>query len=86
MMTPPHDTLSQLNDDQRALLLWLLDVIEPLGLLASQALWCAAPFAAALGQRRGLAQLAEALETAEGRAALRHCLSAADSSADEAAL
>jgi len=84
-MTPPHDIPPHLNDDQRALLLWLLDVVEPVGLLASQALWCAAPFAAALGQHRSLARLAQALETPEGRAALRRHLSAADPPADEAA-
>jgi len=86
-MTPPRhtDPSNPLRDDQRALLLWLLDVIEPLGLLAAQAMWCAAPFAGALGQRQALADLAQALETPEGRARLRHHLSAADSPPDEAA-
>jgi len=52
----------------------LLDVIEPLGPLASQVLWVAQPAAGLFGMRDVVGDIAQALEAPDGVDRLRHQL------------
>lgn len=57
-------------------LLWALDAFDPLGIWFAQALFALYPFARILGADEAWQDIAQALETPEGRNQLRHWLSA----------
>ena len=56
------------------LLYLALDVIEPIGPLAAQALWMAQPAASLFGRQREIAQLAQMLEAPDGVESIRRWL------------